>query len=128
MLPLSLSLPVRVLDLSYEVLTADPLAVLNKKIVNQIAVQFLEITDPAELTHLVRVKETKVWLKLRLDQRPVNLLRQNLIGQVESVVRAVVGHEALPRMTVRILHKMQSAAPSLSPLRVREKIFSPYPW
>ena len=60
------------------------------------SVRFLEVAHEVGLAVLHRVEESKIRLKLRLDDRPVNPPLKNLIGQIEDVVSTIIGLELFP--------------------------------
>lgn len=116
-LPLALPAPRHALILRDKVLGSQILTVAYHEFVHQMPVQLLKVTHQTGFTILNRVQEPKIWLQLRLNHSPVNLPRQNLIGQVEQVVHPIIGLELPPPLGSQFLWQQPEYLPEVA-LRV----------
>ena len=95
-LPLTLPLPRHTLALNGEIPLLEATTKLNHEVIHQIPVQLLKIAHQAWLTVLHRVEETEVRYQLRPDYCSMHLPLENLIGQVENVIRTIISLELTP--------------------------------
>ena len=109
----TLPLPRDALALHPEIPQLKVLAELDHKVIHQIPVQLLKITNQTRLPNLNRVKETKIRLHLRPDNGPVNLPLKHLISKVEDVVHAIVGLKLLPLHGPQLLRQQPENLPEV---------------